>query len=565
MVETISNTYRSCPALSDAGQTVSEVRDKVLQITSEGPKNAFRVGWQRRVRPLRGVLQAAAAKPQGIVLLAAVIGVSRLLRLVRWSYPLWKYGARNYTGLFDRAAAVVAAWVCALAAQQVPAYRTLTGGRPANGRGVARYPMTDKENYAKRFDFASRCWHGRIKAKGTLVDESAGSSGTPFNWVRSAAELRDVHFNMANYIRLEFPSDRLFTINAFSMGAWATGLNVSRALERVGVVKSVGPDLDGIIDTMRQFGPGYDYLITAYPPFLKQLCDHMDTIGFPWRDFRMSAMVAGEPITEALRTYIERKFRKVRSGYGASDVQIGIAGEFGFTVWLRQRMFADAALRHALLGDGEDRVPMVFQYNSLENFIEISPDSELVITVNSVDVMSPKVRYNVGDEGRVLSFEAVLKTLRSHIADLDDNLRAFADDLNRLPVLFLFGRRDSTISYMGANFYPQDVEYGLYADTVYARKIAGFCLSLDETATFDTRPAVHVELRPGVVPPSSPAMANNLKDSIVRHLAERNRDFVQSVAEDHRTADIHVHIVPHGTGVFARRPPKIKNQYLMRS
>ncbi len=33
----------------------------------------------------------------------------------------------------------------------------------------------------------------------------------------------------------------------------------------------------------------------------------------------------------------------------------------------------------------------------------------------------------------------------------------------RLPFLFLFGRRDSTVSYMGANIYPQDVEYGLYA------------------------------------------------------------------------------------------------------
>ena len=46
-------------------------------------------------------------------------------------------------------------------------------------------------------------------ARGTIVDESAGSSGTPFNWLRSAAELQDVHKNTANWIRFSFPTDRL--------------------------------------------------------------------------------------------------------------------------------------------------------------------------------------------------------------------------------------------------------------------------------------------------------------------------------------------------------------------
>ena len=49
-----------------------------------------------------------------------------------------------------------------------------------------------------------------------------------------------------------------------------------------------------------------------------------------------------------------------------------------------------------------------------------------------------------------------------------------------LPVLLLFGRRDSTVSYLGANLYPQDVEYGLYTGNPHAAEISRFCLTLVE-------------------------------------------------------------------------------------
>ena len=67
----------------------------------------------------------------------------------------------------------------------------------------------------------------------------------------------------------------------------------------------------------------------------------------------------------------------------------------------------------------------------------------------------------------------------------------------RLPLLFLYGRKDSTISYMGANIYPQDVENGLYQDNPLAHQIESFCLTLEEHADLESRPVVHVQLRAG--------------------------------------------------------------------
>ncbi|MFD0328648.1 hypothetical protein ACFQZC_11475 [Streptacidiphilus monticola] len=144
-------------------------------------------------------------------------------------------------------------------------------------------------------------------------------------------------------------SRRLFVVNAYSMGAWATGTNTGIAMARIATVKNTGPDLEKIVDTLRHFGPRYDYLVTAYPPFLKHLRDRL--VHEPWfRGYRMAAMVGGEGMTEALRDYVGDVFSKVRSGYGASDLTIGMGGETTFTVWLRRLMRADPEVRAVFLG-----------------------------------------------------------------------------------------------------------------------------------------------------------------------------------------------------------------------
>ncbi len=270
------------------------------------------------------------------------------------------------------------------------------------------YPPTDKQGYVTAYPEEQRCRRGELEVVGSVVDESSGSSGRPFNWVRSRRELRSVHKNLAGFTTMVFPSPRRFVINAYSMGAWATGTNTGIAMAQVAMVKNTGPDLRKIVDTLRHFGPGFDYIVTAYPPFLKHLRDLLDAEGFPWDRYRISGLVGGEGMTEALRDYLEERFVKVRSGYGASDLTIGMAGETDFSVWVRRRLRTDAALRAALLGPDEHRLPMVFQYNPLETYLETTPARELLCTINSTAVLTPKLRYNIGDEGRLRSFPEVM-------------------------------------------------------------------------------------------------------------------------------------------------------------
>lgn len=503
---------------------------------------------------------------RGVTAYLACLAFSLVMRGVRARFSLWAWMAKHYWPRLAAAARTQARLLCAYARWAVPAYRHFLEAEAAL-RAAGSFPETTKQNYAKAFDFASRCRRGKIRFRGTSIDESSGSTGTPFNWLRSAGELRDTSRGIANYLRLTFPSDRLLTINAFSMGAWATGFAVSVSAARVGIVKSVGPDIAAIETTLSEFGPSFDYLITGYPPFLKHLCDALDANGFAWERYRIYAMVGGESITEALRHHLERRFLKVRSGYGASDLQIAMAGETDFTVWLRQSLIADRALRYRLLGEGEDRIPMVFQYNPFEHYIEINEGAEVVATVANLAVMCPKLRYNVGDEGKVSAFPDVLDALgaRWQAAFPPHSERRRA--LLRLPVLFLFGRKDSTISYMGANIYPQDIEYGLYADADCARRIESFFLSIEERHNLEIVPTVNVQLRVGcsLASDTAVAMAATLKKAILGHLSQVSRDFAQSLQEDPTAGDLQLRLFAHGSGPFAARLKTIKNCYLVRS
>jgi len=124
------------------------------------------------------------------------------------------------------------------------------------------------------------------------------------------------------------------------------------------------------------------------------------------------------------------------------------------------------------------------------------------------------------------------------------------------PFFFLFGRSDSTISYMGANIYPTDVEYGLYRDEELAAKIESFRLELDE------RPAVHVELRKGAS--VAPDAAATLSASLVEHLRSVSRDFDESVREHPSAGELRVVLHEHRTGPFAGERSSIKNVYVVR-
>jgi phenylacetate-CoA ligase len=470
---------------------------------------------------------------------------------------LGRHGAR-LAELAGPAAAILAA---ARARRAVPAYGAVTRDvhpwRSAFARGqlsgyLAALPVLDKASYIDRYSVAERCRGGRLPALGVEIDESSGSSGRPYQWVRSRAELDAVEASLAlqaRYLLRERRHRRVVVLNCFSMGAWATGAAVTAALRRLGAIKSCGPDADKALAAMELLGPDACYVVCGYPPFLAAFVDAATARGMDLARFELWGFVGGEGMSEVLRTRLQRVFHRVLSAYGASDLDIGVAGETELAVALRAAAATRPQLAEALFGHS-GRLPMIFQYDPSTYHVETIA-GELVITV-ARRLLAPRVRYAVHDAGGTLPFATAVAIAREHGVVLPTAGAA------RLPFLFVAGRADSTVSHMGANLYPEDVDAALttLSDEQPQLGLGTFCLEVAESADGSTTPRIHVEA-------ADTTAADRVRASLGAWLVAHNRDWAAAAREDPRALSFDVRLTPPGTGVFRDNADRIKRRYVL--
>jgi phenylacetate-CoA ligase len=509
---------------------------------------------------------ATAATPIGSRISSAAIRatlplIAAALRLISLHYRSLRWMLETMpSAITDRLGRERALVTARDAARHVPAYRAHLEARAIDPRMLPQFdqlPETDKASYVDVHPMGDRCVGGRIPLRGTTIDESSGSTGTPYNWVRSDEERRHVRRMIGFFARYTFGEEPLVVLNAFSMGAWATGMTTAIALEANGLVKATGPQVDKIIGTMRELGTGYRYLIVGYPPFLKLLLDEGDAIGFDWSAYEMHALLGGESNSESLRDYLLRRFRTVFSGYGATDIEIGLAAETPVCIGLRRLAAERPEIAEALFGES-GRSPMVFQYNPLLHHVETNANGELLFTVTRHATLAPKVRYNVHDEGGVIRDD----DLRARLAEFGirpEDLAPDAARLVRMPYLFVFGRKDSTVSVMGANIYPGDIEAAIYAEPDLAARVLSFSLGIREERPGETRPLVSIQL---AREEPSADLTDALAAAISRQLATQNRDYQEAMSEYPALMVPLVESFARGTGPFAGDGERIKHRYV---
>ena len=443
------------------------------------------------------------------------------------------------------------------ARKHVPAYRAFLeehGGGEVVLRGFrpdfSAIPVTDKENYVKRWSVEERCRGGRIPPRGVVVDESSGTSGEPNNWVRGAEERADGRRLLQLGLHKTFGHDGLFVINAFALGPWATGMNVSMSSVDVAILKSTGPDVGKIEKTLRLFGPRYRYLVCGYPPFLKTLVDSADV---DWSGLDCYAAVGGEGMSEALRSYLERSFRRVYSSFGASDLEINIAAENELTIAVR-RLLASRPELGELLGLPEHpTLPMVFQYNPLDYLVETTADGELVFTVNRVGTTAPKLRYNLHDLGCAVSFGR----LRRALGALGVKPAELAPGWLDLPLLFHYGRSDSTLAFYGAKITPADVEEALLS--LPELGLGSFTLVAGEDEEANKTLTIAVELGAGA---SAPEDVEALRRALLDRLAAVNQDYREAARFIPAGFEPRLELHAPGTGPFAGYDVRLKRTYV---
>ncbi len=478
----------------------------------------------------------------------------------------WHAGRLRAWRTAERAAREVPAYAAFLAVHRAPG--APAGRLPASGPSqLHRLPVTDKQSYVVPHRVEELCRDGRLPTRGVVLDESSGSTGTPTSWARGPVERAATSVLLRATFRrsvggpstsggvhraVDLLDDVPVVLNAFALGAWATGMSVTAALSSSGRTKSVGPDRDKVVTTMLQLGPRYRYVVLGYPPFLKDVADdpRIDLTGYD-----VVAGFGGEGISENMRTYLLGHYRRVVGSYGASDLEINLAAETDLTIALRRELLVNPALRAALTGTVDGPLPMVFQYNPLDYVLETNEDGELLVTVARQANLSPRVRYDIHDLGRVVRVPALRRLLVEHGASHLLGVRALD-----LPVLLHGGRSDASVDFYGAVVTVDEVREALYAQESLATAMRSFRLLRTETADAAVRLDVAVELQPGqVVSDHDEAV---LSTAVLAHARRRNGDLDSACRCAAPGSLPTVRVVATGEGVFAGGSVALKHRYV---
>ncbi len=182
-------------------------------------------------------------------------------------------------------------------------------------------------------------------------------------------------------------------------------------------------------------------------------------------------------------------------------------------------------------------MPTLVQYDPKSRFFEVNDDGTLLF---SGDNGIPLIRYHISDNGGLISYEAMLDFLAewgfNPVAHLQEVAAAESADLPRgirnLPFVYVFGRSHFTVSYFGANIYPENITVGLEVPTVSEWVTGKFVLQVKEDADRNRFLSVVVELAAGVE--GDEEMKQAIASSILAQLRRLNSEFANYVPPEYQ-------------------------------
>ncbi|PKD38682.1 phenylacetate--CoA ligase [Methylomonas sp. Kb3] len=443
--------------------------------------------------------------------------------------------------LFQRCAAEVPAYRQFLQAQQIDP------GQINTYADFQKLPLISKANYMQAYPLPARCFGGSLIGV-DRVAVSSGSTGVPTFWPRSAAYELDVAVRFEQVFKDSFQADKRSTLAVvcFALGNWVGGLFTTSCcwhLAQKGyplLVATPGNNKAEIFRVVRELAPHFEQtVLLGYPPFVKDVIDAGAAEGINWAQFKPKLVFAGEVFSEEWRSLLSERIGSQSvcfdsaSLYGTADGGV-LGNETPLSIairrWLAQRPEAARALF------GESRLPTLVQYDPYSRFFEVHEGTLVVSGENSV----PLLRYHIADKGGVLSYEQLWDFLRQHgVQSVEDLGLASSFQARNLPFVYVFGRADFTVSYYGANIYPENVTVGLEQPEIMAWVTGKFVLQTQENAEGDKYLQIAVELLPGVAP--EPAMAPTIAASIRAQLLRLNSEFAHYTPAEKQLPMISLH------------------------
>ena len=445
-------------------------------------------------------------------------------------------------------------------AETVPAYQAFLdthGIDPGGVRTLADYqglPLMTKQNYMRAYPLAQRCRGGDL-SRCDMLAMSSGSTGAPMVWPRTVAHELDIAYRFEQIFHTFRADERpTLAVVCFAMGTWVGGMFTAaccRHLAAKGYAMTVvtpGNKKDEIFRVVQELGPSYEQVVLlGYPPFIKDVIDSGRAEGIDWARYKPKLVFAGEVFSEEWRDLVCERIgaddpcTATASLYGTADGGV-LGNETPLSIAIRRFFAARPELAREVFG--ESRLPTLVQYDPLSRWFEVHNGTLVVSGDNGV----PLLRYHIADKGGIIPYAEMMEIA-------GDAHQTSGREAWELPFLYLFGRADFTVSYFGANVYPENISVGLEQPQVREWVSGKFVLQVVETEDRNEALSIVVELLPGVI--GDEAKSRAIGSAVLQQLRRLNSEFTNYVPAEYQQPRISLR--PSGDSEWF--PVGVKHRY----
>ncbi len=427
------------------------------------------------------------------------------------------------------------------ASNKVPAYKTFLQQHSVDVTtiqevgDIERIPSITKQNYLRTYPWQELCVDGSFAGKSLVLTATSGSTGEPF-YIPHADAVRQAHkYFMRQFIEHSGLDSRKSTlvIGCFGMGVWIGGLLTYEAFRRISedgwplTVITPGVNKKEIFDALKHVGASYEQLILCgYPPFIKDIIDEGSSHDIEWKRWDMRVVCAAEAFSEKFRDYLIQKtgikntYRSVINIYGSAELGT-MATETPLTILLRRLAIKNTVLYEKLFKIAH-RLPTLVQF--VPNIIAFEQDHKGALYATGGTAL-PFIRYNIGDNGGVFSYDDAVRLCREVGIDLvaEAEQAGIVNTIDELPFVYLYERADLSTKLYGAIVYPEHVKNGLQQPEFDEHTTGRFTMETEHDENHDEFLKIHVELKHGVE--EGNVIEKKLVWSIVQSLVEASSEY----------------------------------------
>ncbi len=462
-------------------------------------------------------------------------------------------------------------------AKRVPAYKSflrknnIDPGKIQTIEDFQYIPTIDKDNYLRAYPLEELCWDGEFSSNRWTISTTSGSTGDPFYFPRQIDQNWQYAILAELYLRTNFQIDKKRTlyIVGFPMGAWIGGLFTYQALELVAEkgnyplsIITPGIHKEEIIKAVKKFGDKFDQIIIgSYGPFLKDVLDDGIKMGIDWKKYNLKFVFSAEGFTENFRDYVlrisgleDRPLTSTLNHYGTVDLGT-MSYETPLSILVRRLALKDKLLYSKIFGS-TIKLPTLTQYfPELFYFEEVS--GGLLCSAHSG---LPLVRYNLKDNGGIITFEKMQAIFNDHGINLISEAKnaGIQKSVWELPFVYVYERNDFSVSFYAFNIYPETIRRVLQKKELEKFITGKFTMLVSFDQNQNQILEINIETKSEVN--KSEQLEKRLQNDIKLQLIEESSEYRETYREKKDTIAPHIILWPYESVTYFK--PGIKQKWV---